>query len=221
MSTKPLKRGRLLALLYVLAVLAWLLVCGGTAVRDAAWARSGVLQQQELSLADFATSGIRMRGQEGLFTTTDPDPQLIYTPAPGTRVVRFTFRGQPLNRGIGEMAVYYTRTESEPYSEARKVWAQQDAAGNWVFELGGRSIYALRFDPDSVGGILWQAEGFTLNAPKPLAAYFVPSLLQLFALLLGPPLAWGLVCESTAFLRPLLVRRRFEARWRAMEEEQE
>ncbi|MDL2293699.1 hypothetical protein LJC60_03610 [Ruminococcaceae bacterium OttesenSCG-928-D13] len=225
LKQKPKRRGKLLALCYAAALLVWLALCGARLALDTAHIGSGELPRLELGFADFQPSGLfdgAERDLPGTIISTDPDSQLIYEQAGGFYATRVVFDAAPLNKGAGEIVLYYTTRPADSagrpqdFSEARKVWARQDAAGRWVFDLDGRKVYRLRLDPDTTGGVVWRFNGVILNERVPVAFYFLPDLRQGVLLALLPLLFWAALCELLAFLQPLLARRRFERKWGEM-----
>lgn len=222
MNLKDKRKRRLavLVLLYLLAVVGWL---GGAAVRlaiDAARENSGQLAAVALHPADFTvTDGVWVSPEwdEGdtRLITMDPDPRMVYPIPNGAHLTTFTFTARALNKAPGAMHLYYTTAPGQDFSERRKLWAELAPDGSWAFDLGGRKVYALRFDPDSVGGVIWQVEAMALNAGKPAAAYFLPDARAIFLLLFAPPLAAAVLWEAVALVSPWFARRKLEKRWGA------
>ena len=213
------KRGwLLLSLCYALVLLVWLGLCGGRLVRDGISRSNGQLVRRELAPKDFAVqAGVAFSDNwaaDPWFASTDPDPQLHLLFEGGARVGRFVFAGQALNKPGGEMALYYTTRPGQGFSEKNKLPARQNADGDWFFDLGGRRVYALRLDPDSVSGVHWQVRGMVLNEDKPAFAYFAPDALQAMVLLFGPALLWAALVQLAAFCQPALAKRRLAHRWR-------
>lgn len=215
---------RLLALCYVLAALVWCGWCGGVRLRDTLYTNSGKLQEWQLSLADFEPAeGIVLKddlADGGAFVSSNADPQFVYRPQQPLYVTRMAISATAKNRGNNAMAVYFTTAEDQPFSEKNKVWAQQGKDGRWVFELGGRQVYALRWDPDARGGIYWETDGVVLlNAPMPTWRYFVPGMPAVALLVLGPLWVWALVRCAVLFGGPLLARRRLQRRFEHLAED--
>ncbi len=209
---------RLLPLCYAAAALLWLAIAALALWRDSARLQNGSLVRRVLQPWEFtSTSGVVYDEAARTFASTDPDPQFIYRPEAPEAMTRFVFRARPLNKGGGEMVLYYNTAPEQNFSEARKLWARRSAEGEWYFDLGGREIAALRFDPDSVGGVFWRCEGMVLNERIAPLYYFVPDAQGLVLLLCLPLLFWALLCEAGAFAGPVIARRRFESRWRSLE----
>lgn len=222
MSKQKNRRWLLPLLCYAVAILLWFAVGGVALLRDTLYTNNGRLWRQELDFYDFDDQFGLLAPEdftaEPWFASTDPDPQLILRFAEGRYVTRFVFAGKPVNHGSGEMVLYYTTSpdDGEPgdgFSERKKLWAAQDASGAWVFDTGGKTLYALRFDPASYAGVYWDVERMVLNEAKPAWQYFVPDGLQAALLLFLPLLAWAFLREVMAFTRPAFARRRFDARW--------
>lgn len=218
MRRKTKRKWTMLWLCYGAVMLAWLLWCGGRLALDSWRAANGQMQRQELAPSDFSekTSGIAFSGDwanDRYFTTTDADPQLHLAFNDGANVGRVVFSARAVNKPGGEMALYYNTKPGQDFSEARKLPAMQNANGGWVFDLQGRKVYALRLDPDSVGGVYWQVYHMVLNETKPPLAYFTPDALECFVLLFAPALLYAALAQLVAFFQPALSRRRLERRW--------
>lgn len=215
------KRRRVLPLIicYALAAVIWL---GTGAVRlaaDGIRQAKGQIEPTWLTWDAFdAIEGQRMiNGWEDHhnFVTTDADPQMHLNFENGQRLGYFVFRGMPLNKGGGEMVLYYTTRPGQAFSETQKLWASKAQNGDWYFDLGGKKVYSLRFDVGAEAGVIWHYGGILLNAPRRAASYFVPSVQQWAALLLFPLLVWAILSELFAFIQPIVVRQRFKKRWQA------
>lgn len=213
---KTKKRVRLLIICYVLALIVWL-GYSGISLAVCSGARSGRnLVEQYLPTA-FANDINNIEHIDSVdnaewLLTMDSDPQIIWHLG-GVNVQQLIFNAKAVNAPGGEIVVYYTTREGEDFSENKKIWAQQDRDGRWVFEFGLKRIHNLRIDPGPMGGVIWRVQQITLNAEKPWYSYFVPNTQGIALLLLLPCLVWGFVTEVWAFLQPQLAKRRFERRW--------
>lgn len=193
-TTKKKKMKRVLCL-YAVVLGLYLLCCAGRCAANMWQRHTGALETRVLSLPDFTPENIRYDSYEeggGVFVSTNTDPQLILLFPQGQRVGRLLFDAAS-NKGGGEMVLYYTTAPDADFSETKKLWAQQDEQGVWYFDLYGRTVYALRLDPDTVGGVRWQVNEIVLNAPVPWADYFVPSARQTAFLLAFPLLGTSAV----------------------------
>ncbi len=173
----------------VLFLVVYLLSCGFSLLRDEMHRRNGELQWQMLSYGDFATeSMLNEENNYGSYDliSTDGDPQMVYRPGDAFYATNFGFRYEDTNRPGGAMTLYYTTSPGEEFSEAKRLWAEKSSTGAWIFDLSGRKYYALRFDPDTTGGILWRDWEITLNEPVPPWQHFIPSWWQIFLALLLP-----------------------------------
>lgn len=212
MRQKRRRAWMLLLFFYLIALLAWLAAGAVSLAIEGMRTTSGALPQRQLAFEDFTLVGLATVAEhDNWLVSTDTDPQLVYTPAAPVRVSRLEFSARPLNKAPGEMTLYYTTRPGEGFSDAKKLWAQRLPDGSWYFDLGGRQVTALRLDPDTAGGVIWQVEGIVLNAPRPWLAHFLPGAGVLFLLVALPPLAWAAVSEVIAFLSPVFARRRLHA----------
>lgn len=93
------------------------------------------------------------------------------------------------------MTLYYTAQPGEAFSPQKRLTARADGEGRWYFDLGGRKVSALRFDPGTKGGVLWRNWAITLNEAKPPLAYFAPTAQTAFLLLFLPGFCAALLLE--------------------------
>lgn len=194
---------------YGAAIVVYLAVCGIHLLVDTLRLQSGELERRELTTDSLFLDGVKLlENDEGGFDliSENPDPQIIYSPGAPFHASTFTFRASESSRGGGEMTLFYTTGPDEPYTERQRLWAQQHADGSWVFDLGGRQVQALRFDPDTVGGVAWRDWEMVLNEPKPVWRYFLPDARPVFLLLFLPGLAAALVVEARHIVRNYYLR---------------
>ncbi len=217
---RPLNSRYLLLICFVSAAVIWLLYCGGFLLRDILRTQSGALATQTLNFYDsgdqyglLAPASAEEFAKDPWFTTTDPDPQLIFYFPNGQIANQFVFSGNLVGRGSGEMAVYYTESPNASFSEEHKIWAQKSGDNSWTFDLQGKTVYSLRFDPSNRAGVHWQVESMTLNPKVSVLSYFLPDTLEIAILLIGPILVWAILLEIYSIASPLLQRRRFDTRW--------
>lgn len=209
MKQKRRRRWPLLLAFYALALVVWLAVAGIGLLADNVRRANGTVAEQVLGFADFEMENLALvEDHEEWLVSTNTDPQLVYRPAGALHVGRVEFTARALNVPPGEMTLYYTTREDESFTDAHRLWARRLPGGSWVFDLGGKRITALRLDPDTAGGVIWEVDGIVLNARKPTLSWFLPDALQAALLLCTPPLAWALVYEIVAFLSPIFARRR-------------
>lgn len=218
MSQKRKTKWLAALLCYAAALVIWLAVGGVRMGLDTLRQSNGTLAAQSLPMGSFTfTTGVRFDDnwrETGRMDTTDPDPQLILDFPEGRYVRSVLFDATALNRGPGNITLYYTTAPEEDFSDARQIWAQPGLQGGWVFNLGGKTVYSLRLDPDSVGGVHWRVWDIVINPSHPvLTCYFLPTPLWAFLLLVLPALCWALIYEAVAFIQPILARRRFERRF--------
>lgn len=220
MKPKRKKRGAGLLVCYLLVIVLYLAVCGILLLRDVLRTEAGLMPYHSLSVEDFPVQeGVKMLdsvpGEDAVrFISIFYDPYFGIEFPEGIYAGRFVVRAEPLNKGCGEMMLYYTTRPGEDFSDRQKLWAQQDASGAWVFDLGGKKVYGLRWDPDTVSTVVWRLDSIELNVFKPAIAYFWPNAQTIAVLLTVPVLLWAVLAEGVAFVQPMLSLRRFETRWR-------
>lgn len=184
---------------YALALLLYFGLCGLSLLRDTLHQNDGLLQERELAFDNFYAEGVVLRENDegGLdLVSTDPDPRLVYSPGEAFYASRFTFYAETSNRPGGEIMLYYTTTPGEEFSDAKRLTARLGEDGGWLFDLGGRRVQALRFDPDTKGGVLWRNWRIVLNEEKPLGDYFLPDARPVFLLLFLPAFASAALLEA-------------------------
>lgn len=220
MKRKSKKRVARLLVCYGVALLLWAGACGIALLADTLRTGNGGMQTLALNLMrDTAPSSIKFSpefAEDHSYTATDDDPYFFVEWPQGFVLRRVEYAGHTVGTAIagGEMRLYYTTAPGQQISPRRYVTAQPAAGGGWCFDMGGRRVYQLRFDPGTVAGAMWQGDTLLLNAPMAAGMYFVPGWRAVFALLFGPLLAWAVWGEVLAFMGPLFARRRFERRWR-------
>ena len=194
---------------YGLAVLFYVAACGLNLLLNEMHQKEGLLPTKELDFESFYAEGVILReNPEGGFdlVSTDPDPKLIYSPGEPFYLSRFTFRAETANKPGGEMVLYYTTKPGQAFSENRRVAASRGPDGSWFFDLSGREVTALRFDPDNTGGVLWRNWSIVLNEPKPLADYFLPDAREAFLLLFLPGFTAAAVLEAGRLIKDFALR---------------
>lgn len=217
MSQKRKTRIRMLLLFYLIALVVWGAVGTVSLAQEVIRRENGAVEQSALDIRDATWENMtELEGwDEGSLWiySTNSDPQLIWQ-LEGQPIGLVRLDAQSYSKPGGEMVLYYTTNEGQPFSEARKLWARQDEEGRYVFDLEGRRIYGLRLDMDTAGGVIWRVHGISVNLYKPAWQFYVPDVQNTVLLLLVPLLCWAVAYEFWAFLHPALVRYRFERRWR-------
>lgn len=197
-------------LCYALALLVYMGLCLFHVARDSMHQNQGLLPLQALPAEQLESDGIQfLAAQNGRLrlVSTDGDPKLIYRPEQPFYATRLTWQATALNKPGGEIVLYYTTEEDEPFSERKKLWARQAGDGSWYFDLSGRRYTGLRLDPGTASGVLWEVEKLALNEPKPPADYWLPDARQLSLLVFAPLFAAAVLREAYAALRLLGIRR--------------
>ncbi len=212
------RRWPLLVLCYVAAAVLWCAVCGILLLRDTLRQNAGELPATRFGRADVAeTQGILWDAnfaENHWFYTQESDPWMRLDFPEGRYANLFVVRAQTLTIPSGQLALYYTTAPGQAISPGKVLRPARDALGRWVFDLGGRRVYSLRFDPGDTPGVMWRLDDLILTETKPPYAYFVPGARGVFILLAAPALVFAVLCECAAFLQPVLARRRFDNRWK-------
>lgn len=193
---KPQRPQQLLAVCYALGAALWLLYClvgcgillnhkmNGSMV-------SRTLTADELDFESFISydeSEWHTAPDEraGWYLSTDNDPHIYWQ---GSAYLETVCLQAEHYLPAGSVALYYLLPGQTDYSEAQKVFAHQNGAGRYLFELGGKSVAGLRIDPDSVGGVPTRLSGVELNVASPWYLRFVPNAGQWLLLAFGPAVA--------------------------------
>lgn len=194
----------------------------GAAVLYLALALAGFLLAQaenlpprSLEFENLYPEGMLLRENEyggSDLIAADSDPRLIYSPGEPFAAGRVVFTAETVNRPGGEMALYYTTAPGEDFSEQKRISARQGEGGSWVFDLGGRELHALRLDPGTTAGVLWRNWALWLNAEKPVAEYFLPSLRTCFLLLFLPAFLAAALLEARQLLQDFALRKKAKPR---------
>lgn len=193
---------KLLAACYLASLLVWLAHGAGVLVQTAWYAREGLAGQRQLAFEELDPVAVKPYENEqdpnGIwYVSTDSDPRLYWEHSAWVRRVVLRIEHQKPGCGV---ELYYKLPGQSDYSTRQVAYAERDADGNFVFDLGGLLVSGLRIDPDSVGGVLTRFDGLTLNPPQSWFSVFVPGAGQ-WLLLLGLPLAAAaLVAEVGSLL---------------------
>ena len=155
---------------------------------------------QKLAEESLPLSGLQLvdlaPGEDGWYTTTSGDPQIILENVDG-RVVRTLSYTARFEGEAREVCLYYTTAPGQPYSQDNRVFPGRTADGSYVFTLPRTTLVSLRLDPcspDENATVRLKLDGdaITLNAADALpggASYWLPSWYQTFCLILYPALA--------------------------------
>lgn len=193
---------RLVAGCYLAALFIWLAQGAGVLVQTAWYAHKGMAAEHTLTLNDLDMVSIRPYENEDdpegvWYVSTDTDPQLYWEQEMWVwEVVLDVQHNRP---GCG-VELYYKLPGQTDYSPRQTVYAQRDAGGRFVFDLGGKLIGGIRIDPDSVGGVLTRFESLVIDPPQRWYAPFVPDAGQWLLLLFLPLLFSALIAETGSLL---------------------
>lgn len=171
---------------YGAAALLWLALCGALLVSDAFGRLTGRLAYQQLTLSDFEQLSLEQTAEDG-FAAVTPDPQLIWYNPDGRTVRTVTFSAV-YDSAPGEICLYYTEAEAEPFGKDKRVFPRRNADGSYTFVLPRADLYALRLDLCSDTCTVSDVS-IVYNTGYPFRQYFIPSWKQLFGLCLWPGLA--------------------------------
>lgn len=215
------RRWPLLVLCYLAAVVVWFAACGILLLRDTVRLNAGQLPATHYGRDDLAfVAGVKWDAdfeENGWFYTTETDPRVELHFPEGRYANLFIVQAETLLLPSGQLVLYYTTAPGEELTPSKALRPARDADGRWVFDLGGRKVYKLRFDPGDRPGVMWRLDDLVLTETKPPYAYFLPGARGVFLLLVLPLLAFAVISEVVAFLKPVFARRRFESRWQDLE----
>lgn len=165
----------IVVLCYGVTVLGWLLVSLYHLGSDVLAKQLGSLYQQQLTVQQFELVNMHQQ-EDGTYLTENDDPQMIWQNTDGITVrtlrMEATFDGSPR-----EMCLYYTTKEGEDFGLNKRVFAQQQNDGSYLYTLPQGKITALRLDPCSPADnkqLTITFGSFTLNQPMGAWHYLAP-----------------------------------------------
>ena len=193
---------KLVAACYLAALLLWLAQGVGVLVQTAWYAHEGIAGERVLSMDDLEMISIKRyenaQDPDGAwYVSTDSDPQFFWEGNAWVRQVVLDV--EHLRPGNG-VELYYRLPGQALYSARQTVYAERDAQGRFVFDLGGRLVSGLRIDPDSIGGIPARFNALVIDPPQGWYTAFVPDAGQWLLLLFLPLLLSALVAEVGSLL---------------------
>lgn len=205
------RRGALPAACYLLTLAGWLVLGAWNFGSDAVSRAQGTLTEQQISLEEFQL--VDLDAQEGEYTSTSSDPQIILEDV-SDRVVRTLSYQAEFDSEPREMCLYYTTAVGEPYSQDKRVFPTIGEDGSYIYTLPRTTIVSLRLDPCSPDAtdpvtVQFAGDAITLNDADALPsglAYWLPSWYQLFCFLLYPALAAAILSWLRAVWRELRTR---------------
>lgn len=182
-----LRPAQRVALCYGLAAALWALYCLVGSGIMLNYKLSGRMPQQTLAFDDLrAESLVPYPAQEGWLVSSDADPHLTWE---GEGYLETVALQADYGLPPGGVALYWLVPGQDGYTEKQKVFARCTPQGDYVFELGGRYVSALRIDPDSLGGVPVRVRAVVLNPDRPWYRRFVPGGGAWLLLLFAPVLA--------------------------------
>lgn len=205
------RRGALPAACYLLTLAGWLALGAWNFGSDALSRAQGTLTEQQISLEEFQL--VDLDAQEGEYTSTSSDPQIILEDV-SDRVVRTLSYQAEFDSEPREMCLYYTTAVGDPYSQDKRVFPTIGEDGSYIYTLPRTTIVSLRLDPCSPDAtdpvtVQFAGDAITLNDADALPsglAYWLPSWYQLFCFLLYPALAAAILSWLRAVWRELRTR---------------
>lgn len=205
------RRGALPAACYLLTLAGWLVLGAWNFGSDALSRAQGTLTEQQISLEEFQL--VDLDAQEGEYTSTSSDPQIILEDV-SDRVVRTLSYQAEFDSEPREMCLYYTTAVGDPYSQDKRVFPTIGEDGSYIYTLPRTTIVSLRLDPCSPDAtdpvtVQFAGDAITLNDADALPsglAYWLPSWYQLFCFLLYPALAAAILSWLRAVWRELRTR---------------
>ena len=176
-------------LCYVICICGWLMSGFFTLGQDVAMKNAGVLAPFTISLGGEEVTLVNMEpaGQNTWHTTND-DPQ-VHWQNPDGRAVRSLRMEAEFTKSPREMCVYYTTKAGEDFSQEKRVFAQPQHDGSYLFSLPAGAITALRLDPCSEKNLDMTVTGIFLNEPVEFISYFNPGWYGLSQMVIWPGVA--------------------------------
>lgn len=183
---------RLLALCYAVALVLALCVHVGRFVYSQILRTTGALQTLQLTIEDFELVDLYLL-EDGSYATISADPQMLLRNT-ALRVESVTMEMQVSGDGVTVplMVSAYYANEGEGYSARQIVYAACESTEGslplYSFSLPVGGAYNLRIDPDIAAGRMLTFGTITINAPRTLGSYFVPTAGEAWLLLVVPAL---------------------------------
>ncbi len=172
---------------YMLALLVWISQGVFHVAEQAYYSATGLASEQVIYLGDFAQSSLVEYTKDDKPTgywlaSSDADPYIAWY---GSAYVNFIAVDIKHHKPAGSIELYYSEKNTGEFTPENVVYPTR-VDDTLYFDVGGKLITALRLDTDSVGGVLTQFNGMTLNTPMPWYIAFIPSAEQMIVLLLLP-----------------------------------
>lgn len=199
---KELKGIRLIALCAAVIILLWLAANTIDFAREKVARARGELNTVTLSADDFELVGIA-RTENGQYTCTDGDPQLILKDVGYITSIAFncSFSVAP-----GEMVVYYAEDENCTFSAAKRYWLFAEQENCYTADMPVKKVYAIRLDPTSIAGNVMDIESIVINGEKPFLSYFAVTFREIFRLMVYAGLLAAVITVCGETLQEILKR---------------
>ncbi len=180
---------------YAIVIAAFVLLSLFSFVSDQFLLFTGQISKVELTrFTDFKTFDFILdesdeQGKTGTTQTQDVKLVLDDFEALNTNYIRTVHLNITFSEHPGEVVLFYAQ-EGEEFSDAQKIWAQQQGNGIYTFALPRtQQIDKIRIDPCSVYNVEMYLNSVVLNSSLNFIDYFMPSNEQIFNFIVYPMLA--------------------------------
>jgi hypothetical protein len=154
----------------------------------AVWRFAADRMQPPLPLAPAAAELVNIEALPGGgCRSVSVDPQMIWRGL--DEEVRQVSLRAAFEMHPGEIELFYIRRDGQAFSAKNRVIAAPQPDGSWLFRLPPGRVASLRVDLGTVNRNTVTIAAVALNPRLPAAAYFVPDLRDILALLILPALA--------------------------------
>ena len=117
------------------------------------------------------TETVAMAEKEGIYYSTDGDPQIIVyfeKPIYVTSVeMDIQYNGNP-----GETVMYYAQKPGQGFSERKREFSNSSESDKLMFNIGRKKMTMIRIDPAMYAGVGMTIQGININVEKSFLNYF-------------------------------------------------
>lgn len=125
------------------------------------------------------TETVAMAEKEGIYYSTDGDPQIIVyfeKPIYITSVeMDIQYNGNP-----GETVMYYAQKPGQGFSERKREFSNSSESDKLIFNIGRKKMTMIRIDPAMYAGVGMDIKGIRINNEKGFLEYFIPGYTHVF-----------------------------------------
>jgi hypothetical protein len=179
-------------LVYLLTLLIWLGICTSTYYSDRKARADGRMPQMEAAQSDFALVNVLKSNDKLICITTDP--QMWWYNYDNAQVRTVTMRAS-YSKSPLEICLFYLKKGEDNFSLDQRVYPKVGEDGTYTFVLPTPEISRLRLDICSDTCVI-RDFSCTMNAPRAIWEYYVPTNWQLFLMLILP----GLLASAISLL---------------------